>query len=86
MFVRLVRLVVCLGYTCNNYGILSGYGNKYDFPDGNPAAWRPEWRPGSSMASGMAMQLQLCHVSEFPSHASKAFDARDAMRRLFGFH
>ena len=68
-------MVVCLECTCNNYGVLGGHAYKYGVPDGNAAAWRPGWHPGSSMASGMATQLQLRHVREFPSHTSKASDA-----------
>ena len=41
-------MVVCLGCTCNNYGVLSGHANKYGVPnvlDGVLAAlWRRGWQ------------------------------------------
>ena len=58
------------------------------------APWRRGWQRSYScfmlgsfhpIASRASTQLQLRHVREFPSHASKPSDARDAMGRLFGF-
>ena len=36
-FMRLVWMVVCLGRTCSNYGVLNGHAHKYGVPDGNAA-------------------------------------------------
>ena len=78
-------MVVCLGCTCYKCGVLSGHALKYSILDGNAAPCRQGWQR-SSMASAMAMQLQLRHVVELPSNASRVSDAREVIGRLFGFH